>query len=681
MHLKGGRKRTRMHDSAPKASKKPDIPDGVMVKWQRIVDLMAKTIGVPAGLIMRVDPPQIEVFISSATKGNPYKQGERADLNTGLYCEQVMQQRSPLLVPDALQDPQWDHNPDIALGMVYYFGFPLVWPDGEIFGTMCVLDREDNPQAATYKELLSEFQYIIEGDLRIMFEAFEREQVVRLELAEADFAYRIVADYTYDWEYWVNPDDTIRYMSASAERITGYTHQQFIDNPPLRWEIIVPEDRDIWDRHYAEERRDPKFYEVQFRIRRKDGQIRWIEHACQPVKSPSGEFWGHRVSNRDITPSKHAEEALRRSEQSLSEAQRIAHLGNWDWNILANELSWSDEVYRIFGLRPGEFGATYDAFLASVHPDDRNAVKKAVDESLVSPHTPYSIEHRVVLPDGSERIVHERGEVTFNETGNPVRMIGTVHDITELKKAEVEAFHARRELMRIERVSHMGELTASLAHELNQPLTAILSNARAALRFLQSDRLDLVELREILQDIANDDKRASDIIRGVRSMLKQEEVEQETISINDIVRDMISLFHSEAIIRNIEVEMNLTEPSPSVHVDRVQIQQVILNLIMNAAEIMSQSGTENRKIILQTRPIDRGTVQVAMRDFGPGIAEKDLDHIFEPFFTTKRSGLGMGLSISRTIIEAHGGRIWVENNPDKGVTFYFEIPVLTNSDQ
>jgi PAS domain S-box-containing protein len=670
-----------MHDSAQKASKKPDIPDEVIVKWQRIVDLMAKTVGVPAGLIMRVDPPQIEVFVSSATGGNPYEQGERADLNTGLYCETVMKQRSPLLVPDALHDPEWDHNPAIALGMIYYFGFPLVWPDGEIFGTMCVLDSKDTPHASTYKDLFSEFQHIIEGDLRIIFEAAEREEIVRLELEEAELAYRIITDFTYDWEYWVNPDDTIRYMSASAERITGYTNQQFIDNPPLRWEIIVPEDRDIWDRHHAEERRDPKFYEVQFRIRRKDGQIRWIEHACQPVKSPSGEFWGLRVSNRDITPRKQTEEALRRSEQSLAEAQRIAHLGNWDWNIVTNELSWSDEVYRIFGLKPREFGATYEAFLASVHLDDRDAVKKAVDESLADPQTPYSIEHRVVRSDGSERIVHERGEVTFDETGKPVRMIGTVHDITELKRAEIESYRARRELQRMERVSRMGELTASLAHELNQPLTAILSNARAALRFLQSDRLDLAELREILQDIANDDKRASDIIRGVRSMLKQEAMEQETIAINDMLRDMVSLFHSEAIIRNIELEMDLADPLPLVDVDRVQIQQVILNLIMNAAEIMSYSEPENRRIILKTRPIDHGTVQVAVRDFGPGIAEKDLDHIFDPFFTTKRSGLGMGLSISRSIIEAHGGRIWVKNNPDKGVTFYFELPVLSDSNQ
>jgi PAS domain S-box-containing protein len=667
-----------MHDRAKKASKKPHIPDEFIVKWQRIVDLMARTVGVLAGLIMKVDPPQIEVFISSATEGNPYKKGERADLNTGLYCETVMKQRSPLLVPDALQDPQWNHNPDIELGMIYYLGFPLVWPDGELFGTICVLDVKNNPQASTYKDLLCEFQQIVEGDLRIIFEAAEREQVARLELEEVEFAYRIVADFTYDWEYWVNPDGTMRYMSSSVERITGYTKQQFIDNPSLRWEIIVSEDRGIWDRHYEEERRDPKFYEIQFRIRRKDGQIRWIEHACQPVRGLSGELWGLRVSNRDITDHKQTEGSLRQSTQSLAEAQRIAHLGNWDWDIVTNELRWSDEVYRIFGLRPQEFGATYETFLASVHPEDRDAVKKAVDESLADSHTPYSIEHRVIRPEGSERIVHERGEVTFDETGKPIRMVGTVHDITERKKIELEAYRARRELLRLERLSSLGELTASLAHELNQPLTAILSNAGAALRFLESGRLDLGELREILQDIVNDDKRAGDIIRSLRSMLKQEEKERETIAINDVLRDMISLFHSEAVIRNMAVEMDLADPLPLVHVDRVQIQQVMLNLIMNAAEMMSHNEPEHRKIVLQTRSADHRSVQVAVRDLGPGIEEKNLDHIFEPFYTTKRSGLGMGLSVSRSIIEAHGGRIWVENNPDKGVTFYFELPVLSS---
>ena len=176
--------------------------------------------------------------------------------------------------------------------------------------------------------------------------------------------------------------------------------------------------------------------EVQFRINTRDGQIRWIEHACQPVKDEQGNFIGFRASNRDITERKMAEEALIKSEESLEEAQRIAHLGIWNWNIVTNELHWSDEIYRIFGLIPSEFGATYDAFLKSVHPEDRKAVKEAVNNSLADPAVKYSIEHRVVRPDGSERIVHERGKVTFDSDSNPIRMIGTVHDITELKKSE-----------------------------------------------------------------------------------------------------------------------------------------------------------------------------------------------------------------------------------------------------
>lgn len=157
--------------------KRPDVPSNIQQKWQRIVNLMAKIVGVPAGLIMKVDPPQIEVFLSSKTKGNPYKKEERADLDTGLYCETVMEQRGPLLVPDALKDSKWDHNPDIELGMIFYCGFPLEWPDGEIFGTICVLNRKDNPQVTFYMDLISEFKEVIEGDLHFILEITKGKQL------------------------------------------------------------------------------------------------------------------------------------------------------------------------------------------------------------------------------------------------------------------------------------------------------------------------------------------------------------------------------------------------------------------------------------------------------------------------------------------------------------------------
>ena len=253
---------------------------------------------------------------------------------------------------------------------------------------------------------------------------------------DSESAYRTIVEFTYDWELWISPDESLKYISPSCERITGYTPEEFMNNPSLVTDIIVKEDMPFWTSHFHDSRREMTKQEIEFRITRKDGEVRWIEHICHPVHTKEEEFLGFRASNRDITRRKVAEEALRKSERNLLEAQRIAHLGYWDWNIKTNELHWSDEVYRIFGLTPRQFGTTYEVFLESIHPEDREAVKKAVNDSLTDPKKKYSIEHRIIRPDGLERTVYERGEVTFIKDGNPVRMIGIVHDITELKMME-----------------------------------------------------------------------------------------------------------------------------------------------------------------------------------------------------------------------------------------------------
>jgi PAS domain S-box-containing protein len=267
----------------------------------------------------------------------------------------------------------------------------------------------------------------------------EKLQSLQKELdavKESAFHYKTIADFAYDWDLWINPDETLKYVSLSCERITGYTPEEFMNKSSLMTDIIVQEDMPLWDVHFHDSRREMQKQEVQFRIMRKDGELRWIEHICHPVHTKQGKFLGFRASNRDITRRKIVEEAFRKSERNLSEAQRIAHLGSWDWDIVTNELYWSDEVYRIFGLMPRRFDATYEAFLESVHPEDREAVKKAFNNSLADPEAKYSIEHRIVRPDGLERIVHERAEVTFNNDGKPVHMYGIVHDITEIKKTE-----------------------------------------------------------------------------------------------------------------------------------------------------------------------------------------------------------------------------------------------------
>jgi two-component system sensor kinase FixL len=284
-------------------------------------------------------------------------------------------------------------------------------------------------------------------------------------------------------------------------------------------------------------------------------------------------------------------------------------------------------------------------------------------------------EETELYDDKTKAWFHVSVDPILDDKGEITRAVHTVKDITERKRVEQEAFDARRELTRMERLSRMGELSASLSHELNQPLTAILSNARAALRFLQTGKLDPGELEEILQDIVKDDKRAGDIIRNLRAMVKPEEGEQELTSINDVLHETVALFRSEAIIRNVRIKMDLGDALPPVHINKVQIQQVLINLLTNAAESMTGGESAERIIVLQTVASSDGVVKVTVRDFGAGVEEQALQRIFEPFFTTKRSGLGMGLSLSRSIIESHGGHIWAENNPDKGITFYFDLPV------
>ena len=242
-------------------------------------------------------------------------------------------------------------------------------------------------------------------------------------------------------------------------------------------------------------------------------------------------------------------------------------------------------------------------------------------------------------------------------------------------RGELEAQRLRRDLTHVGRVVTMGELTASMAHELNQPLTAILSNAQAAQRLLSGGHADEVELKEILSDIVEDDKRAGEIIRRLRSLLKKDEIQRAPLDVNEVIEEVARLVQSDALIRNVPIAVELSEGLPSVSADRVQLQQVVLNLIMNGLEAMSGSGLVDRGLLITSRRQDDGAVRVSVRDHGKGIPEDALPRIFAPFLTTKSSGLGMGLSIARSIVEAHGGRLSAENDPGGGAIFAFTLPV------
>ena len=360
------------------------------------------------------------------------------------------------------------------------------------------------------------------------------------------------------------------------------------------------------------------------------------------------------------------EESLRRKTEELDQFFNVSldllSIANTDGYFLRLNPAWE----RTLGYTSEELLAK--RFLEFVHPDDMDSTLKALS-SLASRQKVFYFENRYRCKDGTYRWL----QWSSSPAGNLI--YSAARDVTENKRAEAEAFQARSQLLQLDRLSRMGELTASLAHELNQPLAAILSNAQAGLRFLQSGKIDLDELREILQDITQDDQRAGSVIRSLRSMVKREEVERKPVILNNVLNDVVQIFHTESVFRNVRVETELDGSLPPVLGDKVQLQQVVLNLILNAADAMSENPPEQRKIILCTRVKD-DRVRVTVRDFGAGVDQANLERIFEAFFTTKGAGLGMGLNICRAVVEAHGGRIRAENNPDRGATFVFELPAI-----
>jgi len=288
----------------------------------------------------------------------------------------------------------------------------------------------------------------------------------------------------------------------------------------------------------------------------------------------------------------------------------------------------------------------------------------------------YEAEYRAVLPDGQVRWIAGRGQVEFNGDGQPARMRGVAVDITKRKQAEEQAARHRNEMAHLARVFTLGELSGSLAHELSLPLTAILSNAQAAQRVLAHGGADLAEVQEILNEIVSEDKRAGEVIRRLRLWLKKGEVRQHSLRINEVVEDVLKLIHSDLVNQHVTVDIELARTLPTVTGDPIQLQQVLLNLVVNACDAMADCNTPERRLLIRTGIENgNGAVIVSVIDGGGSIPEEKMEQIFESFFTTKEQGMGLGLSVCRTIIAAHRGKLWATNNADRGATFHFSLPI------
>ncbi len=369
-----------------------------------------------------------------------------------------------------------------------------------------------------------------------------------------------------------------------------------------------------------------------------------------------------------------SEADLRETEQRMELAASAAKLGMWMWDIARNEIWITDRGRALFGFAPSE-KLDFDRFQSVLHPEDRQSVLQAVENSL---HTgaEYEAEYRVVLPDGQLRWISGHGQVEFNGDGQPARVRGASADITKRKQAEEQAARQRNEMAHLSRVSTLGELSGSIAHELSLPLSAILSNAQAAQRLLANGDADLAEMQEILGEIVSEDKRAAEVIRRLRLWLKKGEVQQHSLRINKVVQDVLKLIRSDLVYQKVSVDCELERNLPTVTGDPVQLQQVLLNLVVNACDAMVDCTTPERRLLIRTGTENgNGAVLASVTDRGAGIPEAKMEQIFEPFFTTKPKGMGLGLSVCRTMIAAHRGKLWATNNTDCGATFHFSLPI------
>jgi signal transduction histidine kinase/CheY-like chemotaxis protein len=381
-----------------------------------------------------------------------------------------------------------------------------------------------------------------------------------------------------------------------------------------------------------------------------------------------------------------AQEALRKSEAYLAEAQRISHIGSFGWDVPSGRIYWSEETYHIFEIDPAS-KPTLEVVLDRTHPEDRAMVQQLIDR-VSNEKAEFDFEHRLLMPNGSVKYVRVAARPSKGKSDS-FEFMGLVSDITERKLGEEALQKAQAELAHITRVTTLGELTASIGHEINQPLTAIVNNANAALRWLSSESPDIAETREAIRRILRDGNRAGDVISRMRALFKKAPMTKERFDINEAIEEVVALTQGEAQRNRVLVRIRLGADVPLILGDRVQLQQVVLNLLINAIEAMSATSKGRRELLVSTQrqtetkvPVsetgcstgESGYVLVAVRDSGPGLHPDSQNQLFNAFYSTKPKGLGMGLAVSRSIIEAHGGRLEAFPNDGPGATFQFTLP-------
>jgi len=533
----------------------------------------------------------------------------------------------------------------------------IVRPDGEIRYIRCV--GVPVVEHGTLQRIIGTAMDVTENEL--LTQELRRREAY---LAEAQ---RLSQTGSFGWR----PDSGELVWSDETYRIFEYDHavKTTID---LVVQRVHPEDRPDFLKVIESAAAGATQFEHTYRLQLPDGSVKHVHALAHALQDASGnrEFVG---AATDVTSVKRAEEELRKSEAYLAEAQKLSQTGSWAWSPDQDIRYWSEECYRILSFDPQGGLPRFEDFFQRIHPDDQPGFRELI-QTAIREKAEWEADYRIVHLDGPARDIHVVGHPVLSTSGHLVEFVGTVIDVTERRRAEQQRARLRQleaDLAHTNRVSTLGEMAASLAHEIKQPIAAAITSANTCIEWLAHEPPNLDRARAAAARIDKYGNRAAEIIDRIRSFYKKSPPQRELVDANGIIQEMLALLTVEATRSSVAMRTDLSAALPKIMVDRVQLQQVFMNLVLNAIEAMKDSGGE----LTVKSELQDGQLQFSVSDTGVGLPAEKMDQIFSAFFTTKPQGSGMGLAISRSIVESHGGRLWASANSGGGATFHFTLPI------
>jgi PAS domain S-box-containing protein len=568
--------------------------------------------------------------------------------------------------------PSFDGISALRLAMKACPDVPFIFVSGTLGEEVAI---EALKIGATDYVLKTRLSRLVPSVLRALREATERTERKRAEesLRQSETyqaeAQRLSCTGSFGW----NVSSGEIYWSEETHKIFEFDRAV---KPTLElvFRRIHPDDRDLVQQTIDRGSEARANLDYEHRLLMTDGSVRYLHVLARALEPSSGnlEYVG---AVMDVTAAKRAEETLRESEAYLAEAQRLSRTGSWALVPATGKIRyWSEECNRVLGFDPHAGQPRFETFFERIHADDHAKVRK-ISDIVGAEKAEFELKYRIVRPGGEIRDIHLVGHPVLGPNGDVVEFVGTVMDVTERKRAEEERERLRQvqaDLAHINRVTTMGELTASLAHEIKQPISAAVTDAKTCLRWLGRADPDLTEARDAASRMVKDVMRAADIISRISLLFQKGALQRELVDVNELIREMFVLLRSEANRYSISIRTELAEDLPKVMADRVQLQQVFMNLMLNGIDAMN-GKTGGGELTIRSEPGD-AQLLISVSDTGVGLPPEQADQIFSAFFTTKDKGTGMGLPISRSIIESHGGRLWATGASGRGATFQFTLP-------